>query len=152
MMSRCSARAAGEGNHVRSMPCMFVWVQTKWELRELECGYMSASFDLGVCWSLYVDRSRSHHACRLKGHLKISISCVLPSPMRLRVRGHPERQRRVGERALLWMGLKQTKNGSFFGDLDVQGVQICRMHILYLCIPRLDAMNNGGCILAVWEF
>uniref|UniRef100_J3MNA2 DUF1997 domain-containing protein n=1 Tax=Oryza brachyantha TaxID=4533 RepID=J3MNA2_ORYBR len=56
---------------------------TEWELRGLERGYAPASFDLGVRGSLYADRSRGRRACRLRGHLKISITCVLPPPMRL---------------------------------------------------------------------
>uniref|UniRef100_A0A0E0LNQ5 Uncharacterized protein n=1 Tax=Oryza punctata TaxID=4537 RepID=A0A0E0LNQ5_ORYPU len=56
---------------------------TEWELRGLERDYAPASFDLGVRGSLYADRSRGRRACRLRGHLEISISCVLPPPMRL---------------------------------------------------------------------
>ncbi|KAG8099287.1 hypothetical protein GUJ93_ZPchr0013g34075 [Zizania palustris] len=56
---------------------------TEWELRGLERGYAPASFNLGVLGSLYADRSRGRRACRLKGHLEIGISCVLPPPMRL---------------------------------------------------------------------
>nr|BAC79899.1 hypothetical protein [Oryza sativa Japonica Group] len=57
--------------------------QTEWELRGLERDYAPASFDLGVRGSLYADRSRGRRACRLRGHLEISIGCVLPPPMRL---------------------------------------------------------------------
>lgn len=56
---------------------------TEWELRGLERDYAPASFDLGVRGSLYADRSRGRRACRLRGHLEISIGCVLPPPMRL---------------------------------------------------------------------
>uniref|UniRef100_A0A0E0AN42 Uncharacterized protein n=1 Tax=Oryza glumipatula TaxID=40148 RepID=A0A0E0AN42_9ORYZ len=50
---------------------------TEWELRGLERDYAPASFDLGVRGSLYADRSRGRRACRLRGHLEISIGCVL---------------------------------------------------------------------------
>ncbi|KAB8106488.1 hypothetical protein EE612_040855 [Oryza sativa] len=56
---------------------------TEWELRGLERDYAPASFDLGVRGSLYADRSSGRRACRLRGHLEISIGCVLPPPMRL---------------------------------------------------------------------
>ncbi|KAF0906893.1 hypothetical protein E2562_013283 [Oryza meyeriana var. granulata] len=56
---------------------------TEWELRGLERGYAPVSFDLGVRGSLYADRSRCRRTCRLRGHLEIAISCVLPPPMRL---------------------------------------------------------------------
>ncbi|XP_052162393.1 uncharacterized protein LOC127779609 isoform X1 [Oryza glaberrima] len=56
---------------------------TEWELRGLERDYAPASFDLGVRGSLYADRSRGRRACRLRGHLEISIGCILPPPMRL---------------------------------------------------------------------
>ena len=76
-------------NRVRAM-CLFVCLfgpegaaQTEWELRGLERDYAPASFDLGVRGSLYADRSRGRRACRLRGHLEISIGCVLPPPMRL---------------------------------------------------------------------
>uniref|UniRef100_A0A0E0AN41 Uncharacterized protein n=1 Tax=Oryza glumipatula TaxID=40148 RepID=A0A0E0AN41_9ORYZ len=70
-------------NRVRAM-CLFVCLfgpegaaQTEWELRGLERDYAPASFDLGVRGSLYADRSRGRRACRLRGHLEISIGCVL---------------------------------------------------------------------------
>lgn len=57
---------------------------TEWELRGLDSGYTPTSFDLGVRGSLYADRGRGRgRACRLKGHLEIAISCVLPPPLRL---------------------------------------------------------------------
>ena len=55
---------------------------TEWELRGLDSGYTPTSFDLGVRGSLYADRGRGR-ACRLKGHLEIAISFVLPPPLRL---------------------------------------------------------------------
>jgi hypothetical protein len=37
-----------------------------------------------VSGSLYADRSRSRsRGCRMRGHLKIAITCVLPPPLRL---------------------------------------------------------------------
>ncbi|CAD6222911.1 unnamed protein product [Miscanthus lutarioriparius] len=57
---------------------------TEWELRGLDVSYAPSSFDLGVSGSLYADRSRSRsHGCRMRGHLKIAITCVLPPPLRL---------------------------------------------------------------------
>jgi len=59
-------------------------LQTEWELRGLDVSYAPSSFDLGVSGSLYADRSRSRsHGCRMRGHLKIAITCVLPPPLRL---------------------------------------------------------------------
>ena len=60
-------------------------LQTEWELRGLDNGYAPLSFDLGVSGSLYVDRSRGSAAagCRMKGHLEITITVVLPPPLRL---------------------------------------------------------------------
>lgn len=54
---------------------------TEWELRGLDSGYTPASFDLGVRGSLYADRSGG--GSRLRGHLEISITAVLPPPLRL---------------------------------------------------------------------
>jgi hypothetical protein len=59
---------------------LLVW-QTEWELRGLESGYVLAIFDLGVRGSLYADRS--HRASRMKGHLEIGITCVLPPVLRI---------------------------------------------------------------------
>jgi hypothetical protein len=59
-----------------------VLVQTEWELRGLDASYAPSSFDLGVSGSLYADRSRSR-GCRMRGHLEIAITCVLPPPLRL---------------------------------------------------------------------
>ena len=56
--------------------------QTEWELRGLDVSYAPSSFDLGVSGSLYADRSRSR-GCRMRGHLEIAITCVLPPPLRL---------------------------------------------------------------------
>jgi hypothetical protein len=61
-------------------------LQTEWELRGLDVSYEPSSFDLGVSGSLYADRSRSQsqsRGCRMRGHLKIAITCVLPPPLRL---------------------------------------------------------------------
>lgn len=58
-----------------------LWMQTEWELRGLDSGYTPASFDLGVRGSLYADRSGG--GSRLRGHLEISITAVLPPPLRL---------------------------------------------------------------------
>lgn len=55
---------------------------TEWELRGLDVSYAPSSFDLGVSGSLYADRSRSR-GCRMRGHLEIAITCVLPPPLRL---------------------------------------------------------------------
>uniref|UniRef100_A0A0E0QBN4 Uncharacterized protein n=1 Tax=Oryza rufipogon TaxID=4529 RepID=A0A0E0QBN4_ORYRU len=55
---------------------------TEWELRGLERDYAPASFDLGVRGSLYADRSRGRRACRLRGHLEISIGCRLAEKMK----------------------------------------------------------------------
>jgi len=54
----------------------------EWELRGLDVSYFPSSFDLGVSGSLYADRSRIH-GCRMRGHLEIAITCVLPPPLRL---------------------------------------------------------------------
>ncbi|PAN15022.1 hypothetical protein PAHAL_2G458600 [Panicum hallii] len=57
---------------------------TEWELWGLDSGYAPLSFDLGVSGSLYADRSRGRAAgCRMKGHLEIAITVVLPPPLRL---------------------------------------------------------------------
>lgn len=56
-------------------------VQTEWELSGLDSGYAPDSFDLAVRGSLYADRSR--RASRMKGHLEISITCVLPPALRI---------------------------------------------------------------------
>lgn len=57
---------------------------TEWELRGLDSGYAPSSFDLGVSGSLHADRSRGRRAaCRMKGHLEIAITVVLPPPLRL---------------------------------------------------------------------
>ncbi|KAF8679191.1 hypothetical protein HU200_045958 [Digitaria exilis] len=57
---------------------------TEWELRGLDSGYAPTSFDLGVSGSLYADRSRGRLAgCRMRGHLEIVITVVLPPPLRL---------------------------------------------------------------------
>ncbi|WVZ66788.1 hypothetical protein U9M48_015962 [Paspalum notatum var. saurae] len=57
---------------------------TEWELRGLDSGYAPSSFDLGVSGSLYADRSRGRRAgCRMRGHLEIAITFVLPPPLRL---------------------------------------------------------------------
>uniref|UniRef100_A0A0A9FXD2 DUF1997 domain-containing protein n=1 Tax=Arundo donax TaxID=35708 RepID=A0A0A9FXD2_ARUDO len=58
---------------------------TEWELRGLDSGYVPASFDLGVRGSLFADRSRGCRAgkSRMRGHLEIAITCVLPPPLRL---------------------------------------------------------------------
>jgi hypothetical protein len=59
-------------------------LQTEWELWGLDSGYAPLSFDLGVSGSLYADRSRGRAAgCRMKGHLEIAITVVLPPPLRL---------------------------------------------------------------------
>ena len=62
-------------------------LQTEWELRGLDNGYAPLSFDLGVSGSLYADRSRGRGraaaGCRMKGHLEITITVVLPPPLRL---------------------------------------------------------------------
>ncbi|GJN33201.1 hypothetical protein PR202_gb21772 [Eleusine coracana subsp. coracana] len=55
---------------------------TEWELRGLDSGYAPASFDLGVRGSLYADRGR-RGASRMKGHLEIAITCVLPPALRI---------------------------------------------------------------------
>ncbi|EER97601.1 hypothetical protein BDA96_02G406500 [Sorghum bicolor] len=55
---------------------------TEWELRGLDVSYAPSSFDLDVSGSLYADRSRSR-GCRMRGHLEIAITCVLPPPLRL---------------------------------------------------------------------
>lgn len=57
-------------------------LQTEWELRGLDVSYAPSSFDLDVSGSLYADRSRSR-GCRMRGHLEIAITCVLPPPLRL---------------------------------------------------------------------
>lgn len=62
--------------------CAFYFLQTEWELRGLDVSYAPSSFDLGVSGSLYADRSRSR-GCRMRGHLEIAITCVLPPPLRL---------------------------------------------------------------------
>uniref|UniRef100_A0A0A9DMT3 Uncharacterized protein n=1 Tax=Arundo donax TaxID=35708 RepID=A0A0A9DMT3_ARUDO len=68
----------------RRRVCVWLWLQTEWELRGLDSGYAPASFDLGVRGSLFADRSRSHRAgSRMRGHLEIAITCVLPPPLRL---------------------------------------------------------------------
>ncbi|CAN6226230.1 unnamed protein product [Urochloa humidicola] len=57
---------------------------TEWELRGLDSDHAPSSFDLGVSGSLYADRSRGRHAgCRMRGHLEIAITVVLPPPLRL---------------------------------------------------------------------
>ncbi|CAL5061438.1 unnamed protein product [Urochloa decumbens] len=57
---------------------------TDWELRGLDRDHAPSSFDLGVSGSLYADRSRGHRAgCRMRGHLEIAITVVLPPPLRL---------------------------------------------------------------------
>ncbi|CAN6199936.1 unnamed protein product [Urochloa humidicola] len=57
---------------------------TDWELRGLDHDHAPSSFDLGVSGSLYADRSRGQRAgCRMRGHLEISITVVLPPPLRL---------------------------------------------------------------------
>lgn len=56
-------------------------MQTEWELSGLDSGYAPDSFDLGVRGSLYADRSR--RASRMKGHLEIAITCVLPPALRI---------------------------------------------------------------------
>lgn len=58
---------------------------TEWELRGLDRDHAPSSFDLGVSGSLYADRSlRGRRAgCRMRGHLEISITAVLPPPLRL---------------------------------------------------------------------
>jgi hypothetical protein len=60
-------------------------VQTEWELSGLDRDYAPASFDLGVRGSLYADRGRGRgrRASRMKGHLEIAITCVLPPALRL---------------------------------------------------------------------
>ncbi|CAN6206197.1 unnamed protein product [Urochloa humidicola] len=65
----------------RMWPC----VQTEWELRGLDRDHAPTSFDLGVSGSLYADRSlRGRRAgCRMRGHLEIAITVVLPPPLRL---------------------------------------------------------------------
>lgn len=58
--------------------------QTEWELKGLDVSYAPSRFDLGVSGSLYADRSQSQsRGCRMRGHLEIAITCVLPPPLRL---------------------------------------------------------------------
>ncbi|OEL31328.1 hypothetical protein BAE44_0007649 [Dichanthelium oligosanthes] len=58
---------------------------TEWELRGLDSDNAPSSFDLGVSGSLYADRSRGGRraGCRMRGHLEIAITVVMPPPMRL---------------------------------------------------------------------
>ncbi|CAN6206199.1 unnamed protein product [Urochloa humidicola] len=58
---------------------------TEWELRGLDRDHAPTSFDLGVSGSLYADRSlRGRRAgCRMRGHLEIAVTVVLPPPLRL---------------------------------------------------------------------
>jgi hypothetical protein len=57
-------------------------VQTEWELRGLDRDHAPSSFDLCVSGSLYADRSLRGR-CRMRGHLEIAITAVLPPPLRL---------------------------------------------------------------------
>lgn len=56
-------------------------MQTRWELRGLENMYVPSHFSLSVQGALYAEKKRSNGGgnSRLKGHLKMSISVVLPA-------------------------------------------------------------------------
>ncbi|KAJ0987445.1 hypothetical protein J5N97_005801 [Dioscorea zingiberensis] len=57
---------------------------TRWELNGLESMYMPSHFSLRVQGALYAERKRSSGGrSRLKGHLEMSISLVLPSVLAL---------------------------------------------------------------------
>ncbi|KAL6841736.1 hypothetical protein ACP4OV_028248 [Aristida adscensionis] len=54
---------------------------TEWELRGLDSGHTPSSFDLAVRGSLYADGCLRRR--RMRGHLEIAVTCVLPPPLRL---------------------------------------------------------------------
>ncbi|RLN35063.1 uncharacterized protein C2845_PM03G13770 [Panicum miliaceum] len=91
----------------------------EWELRGLDSGYAPSSFDLGVSGSLYADRSGGRRAgCRMKGHLEIAITVVLPPPLRLVPESVLARRRRI-ELPLLKMQVLSRLAEKMKRDVDV---------------------------------
>lgn len=58
---------------------MLYFLQTRWQLRELETIFQPTSFSLGIEGTLFSDKNGPQS--RLKGQMTLSISCILPPAM-----------------------------------------------------------------------
>ncbi|KAH7656409.1 hypothetical protein IHE45_18G072900 [Dioscorea alata] len=92
---------------------------TRWELRGLENMYVPSHFSLSVQGALYAEKKRSNGGghSRLKGHLKMSISVVLPAILAI----VPENILRVAAETVLKRlveKMKQEVDGALLSDFQ----------------------------------